>query len=167
MTAAEAPSKPEEHPRKDDKKGVKFFSSVQGFSLVMLGGSLATLAIGFLCWLLYTRGNKFGLPTELAKFLAATYVPVVLGSFLSFRDVLFSTYVTIDEGNDMRRIPISGTAFLYPFCALAFAVGCGGVIYASTPIDEDTAKLIFASGATIWGGTLGAVFERFFRQYSS
>jgi hypothetical protein len=36
----------------------------------------------------------------------------------------------------------------------------------SSGIDEDKAKLILASGPVLWAMTIGAMYDRFFRQYA-
>ncbi len=144
------------------------FGSMQGYSLFTLGGTLAVLALTVVCYKLHDPAveRSWGVPRELFEFLAATYGPVIVATAVSFRDVLFETFVQIGGDEPPRMVPIKqGVYFLYGLTCLAFLVAGGVVFWISSGASVEDSKWAAGLAAGFWGFSLGSIFQKFFQEY--
>jgi hypothetical protein len=132
-------------------------------------GACTIVAVAFVAlWMNYTAtANHIALPPALVSFIAASYLPVVTTTILGFRNYIFEQVVRVDA-KPVRRLNItSGAITLYcvALCGPAFAfyalfrVSLGG-------LELSTSKLLLGSAAGLWAATIGATFDRFFKQYT-
>ena len=146
-----------------------FLASLQGFAIMMSGGTVLVMAFFLYCWKVYdpARSNSFGIERSMVGFIASSYIPVVGATALGFRNVILGTMVGI--GTEKKTwIPISsGAGVLYAIAFLGVGFALTVLLLVGRGLDQADAKWLVGIGATSWAATVGVVFDRFFRQYAA
>jgi hypothetical protein len=149
---------------------VGFFSTLQGFAVAMLMATVGVCVLFAVCLSLYDpdRRGAFGIPERYVSQIMSAYAPVVGGTLVGFRNVLFETFVSVDASSKTKLMPIrSGAGVLYGVAGFGVAFAVAALALVSTGIPEPRAKWFIGVGATVWAATVGSVFERFFKQYAA
>lgn len=145
-----------------------FFSTMQGFAVAMFGGAVCVCVVFGVFLSIYDPDvrSSFGIPERYVTQIMSAYTPVVGGTLVGFRNVLFETLVAIGKPK-AKLVPIrSGAVVLYGIGGFGLFFAALALVLVSSGIPETRAKWFIGVGATVWAVTIGSIFERFFKQYA-
>ncbi|SRR6266508_690851 len=143
-----------------------WFGTVLGFALATLCGTAIVGVTFYICKIHFDphQDHAFGLSPEIAELAMAAYAPAVAATLTGFVGVLLRFAGT---GQEVPNIKLSRPWILYLLAGSGLGLAELSILMISKGMLINDAKSLATVSAAVWAGTLGLIFDRYFRQFAS